>query len=132
MPADDAVAVLDAVLDAGRDHGIRPFGEEALNMLRIEAGLPLVDVEWHDSRTAWTDADRVTPTRARHGLDAARRRDGSRPLRRQRGDPPRAGRAAPPGGRPPGSSSTGRDWDRLHRDAGLLPTKDEHPLPYES
>jgi aminomethyltransferase len=23
-------------------------------------------------------------------------------------------------------------WDRLHRDAGLLPPKDEHPLPYES
>ena len=24
------------------------------------------------------------------------------------------------------------DWDRLHRDAGLLPPKSEHPLPYES
>jgi aminomethyltransferase len=23
-------------------------------------------------------------------------------------------------------------WDRLYRDAGLLPPKDEHPLPYES
>jgi aminomethyltransferase len=23
-------------------------------------------------------------------------------------------------------------WDRLHREAGLLPAKDEHPLPYES
>jgi glycine cleavage system aminomethyltransferase T len=23
-------------------------------------------------------------------------------------------------------------WDRLHRDAGLLPAKDEHPLPYQS
>ena len=23
-------------------------------------------------------------------------------------------------------------WDRLHRDAGLLPQKDEHPLSYES
>src|SRR5205823_1860468 len=29
--------------------------------LRIEAGLPLIDVEWHNSRTAFTDADRVTP-----------------------------------------------------------------------
>jgi aminomethyltransferase len=24
------------------------------------------------------------------------------------------------------------DWDRLHREAGLLTVKDEHPLPYES
>ena len=30
VPADDAVAVLDAVLEAGRPHGLRPFGEEAL------------------------------------------------------------------------------------------------------
>ena len=30
-------------------------------MLRIEAGLPLIDVEWHNSRTAFIDADRVTP-----------------------------------------------------------------------
>ena len=59
--ADDALAVLDAVLDAGRPHGLRPIGEEALMMLRIEAGLALVDVDWHDSRTAWSDADRVTP-----------------------------------------------------------------------
>jgi glycine cleavage system aminomethyltransferase T len=24
------------------------------------------------------------------------------------------------------------DWDRQHRDAGLIPAKSEHPLPYES
>ena len=24
------------------------------------------------------------------------------------------------------------DWDRLHREAGLFPVKDDHPLPYES
>ena len=75
-----------------RPTGMRPFGEEALNMLRIEAGLPLVDVEWHDSRTAWTDHDRVTPKELGHGLDAQGRTRRQPPLRRQRGDPPRAGR----------------------------------------
>ena len=30
-------------------------------MLRIEAGLPLVDVEWRNSRLAFTDHERVTP-----------------------------------------------------------------------
>src|SRR4051794_34335938 len=61
VEAEHAVDVLDSVLDAGGRHGMRPFGEEALNMLRIEAGLALVDVEWTNSRLAFTDAERVTP-----------------------------------------------------------------------
>jgi aminomethyltransferase len=131
VQADDAVAVLDAVLEAGRDHGIRPFGEEALMTLRIEAGLPLVDVEWHDSRLALSDADRVTPKELGLGWmlrgvrDGSRRFVGSEAIRRELVD---------------GTSrwlTTGivvdwADWDRLFRDAGLLPTKSEHPLPYES
>jgi aminomethyltransferase len=131
VPADDAVAVLDAVLEAGRDHGIRPFGEEALMPLRIEAGLPLVDVEWHDSRLALSDADRVTPKELGLGWmlrgvrDGSRRFVGSEAIRRELVD---------------GTSrclTTGivvdwADWDRLFRAAGLLPTKSEQPLPYES
>ena len=130
VPADDASAVLDAVLEAGAPHGIRPFGEEALNMLRIEAGLPLVDMEFHDSRTAWTDSDRVTPKELGQGWmlkgvrDGSRRFLGSEAIRRELED---------------GTSrwaTTGivvdwADWDRLHRDAGELPTKDEQPLGWE-
>ena len=127
----DAVGVLDAVLEAGRDHGLRPFGEEALMMLRIEAGLPLVDVEWTNSRLAFSDEQRVTPTELGmgwmlRGVDAD--------------DRPFVGRAAI---RRELAAGTSRwrtvglvvdwaAWDRLHRDAGLLPAKDEHPLPYES
>jgi aminomethyltransferase len=131
VPADAAVEVLDAVLEAGDGHGLRPFGEEALTMLRIEAGLPLIEVEWRNSRLAFTDEQRVTPAelgmgwmlrgvheddRAYLGRDAIRRelRDGASRW-----------------------SSVGlvvdwQHWDRLHRDAGLLPPKDERPLPYES
>ena len=130
VPADDAVAVLDAVLEAGRPHGMRPFGEEALMMLRIEAGLPLTGVEWQDSRTAWTDHDRVTPKELGQGWmlkgvrDGSRRFIGSEAIRRELVD---------------GTSrwaTTGivvdwADWDRLHRDAGELPTKDEQPLGWE-
>ena len=71
VPADDAVDVLDAVLEAGPRHGIRPFGEEALMMLRIEAGLPL------DRRRVAQQPARLHRPRpgdaqgARHGLDAA-------------------------------------------------------------
>jgi aminomethyltransferase len=131
VAADDAVPVLDAVLDAGRDHSIRPFGEEALMTLRIEAGLPLIDVEWHDARLALSDADCVTPKELGLGWmlrgvrDRSRRFVGSEAIRRELVD---------------GTSrwaTTGivvdpADWDRLFREAGLLPPKSEHPLPYES
>ncbi len=36
---DDAPAVWDAVMEAGKPHGIAPFGFEALDLVRIEAGL---------------------------------------------------------------------------------------------
>ena len=41
--------------------GVIPFGMTALYMARIEAGLLLLDVDFHSSRFAWTDADRSTP-----------------------------------------------------------------------
>ncbi len=37
-PADYGTDVWEALMDAGRDHGIRPYGTEALSILRIEKG----------------------------------------------------------------------------------------------
>jgi len=45
----DAVAVWDAVFEAGAPHGIVPLGLEALDMLRIEAGLIFAGYEFDDS-----------------------------------------------------------------------------------
>ncbi len=129
--SDDAVAVLDAVLEAGDGHGMRPFGEEALMTLRIEAGLALVDVEWTNSRLAFSDAQRVTPKELGLGWMLRGVRDGDRTflgsesIRRELLE---------------GTSrwaTTGivvdwAEWDSLHRDAGLLPPKSEHTLPYAS
>jgi aminomethyltransferase len=42
----DALAVFDAVWDAGQKHGIRPMGLEALDMVRIEAGLIFANYEF--------------------------------------------------------------------------------------
>jgi aminomethyltransferase len=131
VPEDKAVDVLDAVLDAGQPHSIRPFGEEALTTLRIEAGLALIDIEWHDARLAFSAADKVTPKELGFGWmlrgvrDGSRRFVGSEAIRRELND---------------GTSrwaTTGivvdwADWDRLYRDAGHFPPKSEHPLPYES
>lgn len=131
VPADQAVEVLDAVLEAGQGHGVRPFGEEALMVLRIEAGLPLIDVEWRDSRLAFSDAERVTPKELGMGWmlrgvrDGARSFVGSSAIRRELLE----GTSR--------SATTGivvdwADWDRLHRDAGLLSPRYEHPPPYDS
>lgn len=44
----DAVAVFDAVWKAGEPHGMKPLGLEALDMLRIEAGLIFANHEFTD------------------------------------------------------------------------------------
>jgi aminomethyltransferase len=129
--AGDALPVLDAVIDAGAGRGLRPFGEDALLMTRIEAGLVLIDVEFSSSRLAYNDNERITPRELGfgwmlRGIDAA--------------DRPFIGRAAL---RKELAEKTSRwltvglsvDWqqfDRLHTEAGLLTPKDETPLSYES
>lgn len=131
VEAEHALDVLDAVLDAGAGHSIRPFGEEALMMLRIEAGLPLIDVEWRNSRLAFTDHERVTPSELGMGwmlrtvLTDGRPFVGRDAIRRELTDGTSRWRTT-------GLVVDWEHWARLHREAGLLPPKDEHPLPYES
>ncbi|MDH5519612.1 MAG: aminomethyltransferase family protein [Acidimicrobiia bacterium] len=64
VPTDDPAAatrVWDLLFEAGRDHGIVPFGQTALLMARIEAGLLLIDVDFEPSRLAENDEHRSTP-----------------------------------------------------------------------
>ncbi len=131
VPADDALPVLDEVIAAGEGHGLIPFGEQALLMTRVEAGLVLINVEFSSSRFAFTDHDRVTPKELGFGWMLKGLDDDSRPfigrnaIRRElAGDNSRW-------------ASVGLvvDWqayDRLYRDAGLIPPKDETPLDWES
>jgi aminomethyltransferase len=44
----DAAAVFDAIWEAGRPHGLSPLGLQALDMLRIEAGLVFANCEFSD------------------------------------------------------------------------------------
>jgi aminomethyltransferase len=130
VPADHALDVLDAVLDAGNGRGLRPFGEEALMMLRIEAGLPLIDVEFHNSRLVFTDADRFTPKELGmgwmlRGIEDDRAFVGRDAIRRELAEGTSRWASV-------GIVVDWQDWDRLYREAGLLPPKNEHPLPYES
>jgi glycine cleavage system T protein (aminomethyltransferase) len=130
VDADQATAVLDEVLAAGEGHGLRPFGEEALMALRIEAGLPLVDVDFHNSRLAFTDHDRVTPKELGmgwmlKGIEDGRAFIGSRAIRRELAESTSRWATV-------GIIADWQDWDRVYRDAGLLPPKDPRPFPYES
>ena len=131
VPADDALPVLDEVIAAGDGHGCIPFGEQALLMTRVEAGLVLINVEFSSSRFAFTDHDRVTPKELGFGWMLKGIDDDSRPfvgreaIRRELADD--TSRWA--------SVGLVVDWqayDRLYRDAGLIPPKDETPLDWES
>ncbi|MFZ0325286.1 MAG: aminomethyltransferase family protein, partial [Actinomycetes bacterium] len=80
IPADSALMVLDAVLEAGEPHRMRPFGDQALNILRIEAGLPLIGVEFTSSRYSFNEHDRFTPDELGFGWLLKGIDDGSRPF----------------------------------------------------
>lgn len=61
MAKDDAIGVWDAIVRAGRPHGLRPVGLLALDVARIEAGLLLIDVDFFSSRRALTTSQYYTP-----------------------------------------------------------------------
>ncbi len=91
-------------------------------MLRIEAGLALIDVEWHNSRLAFTDAERVTPKELGWGWMLRGVRDGDRAfvgsdaIRRELVDGTSRWATI-------GIVVDWADWDALYREAGLLPPK---------
>jgi len=61
LPAADALAVWDALIEAGTPYGITPCGLLALDVARIEAGLMLMDVDYVSARKALTEAQTSTP-----------------------------------------------------------------------
>jgi aminomethyltransferase len=62
IPNASALAVLDALLEAGRGDNLTLLGTTALKMARVEAGLLLMEVDFHSARHAWVAAQRETPT----------------------------------------------------------------------
>jgi aminomethyltransferase len=141
-PTDGALKVWDAVFEVGEPRALIPFGMTALYMARIEAGLILLDVDFHSSRYAWTDADRSTPVELGFGWM----------FRDLAPDAPSANGHAPNGSSPNGRPFIGRDairrelrdrtsrwvltglvvdwkdYDRIYDEAGLIPPKDHTPV----
>jgi aminomethyltransferase len=127
VPATDALKVWDAVWATSRGQGVVPIGMTALYMARIEAGLVLLDVDFHSSRYAWTDADKTTPfelglgwmlrnlsadDRAFIGRDAIERELATKSSRWKLS----------------GLVVDWRDFDRIYNAAGLIPPKDHTPV----
>jgi aminomethyltransferase len=61
VPAQGAIAVWDALTARGADYGIMPAGIWALDVARIEAGLVMLDVDYHSAHRAMIEAQKSTP-----------------------------------------------------------------------
>ena len=61
MPWDRATYVWDRIAAVGKAYDAKPAGMLALDVARIEAGLLLIDVDFHGSRKVSVDLQRYTP-----------------------------------------------------------------------
>jgi aminomethyltransferase len=61
MPWDRAVEVWDAIVREGEPFGVKPVGMLALDVARVEAGLLLIDVDYHGSHKALTESQQYSP-----------------------------------------------------------------------
>ena len=61
VAADQAVALWDALWKAGREHAIRPVGMLALDVVRLEAGLVLLEVDYTSARHAMNPEQNYSP-----------------------------------------------------------------------
>jgi len=153
VPTADALKVWDAVWEVSRGQGVIPFGMTALYMARIEAGLVLLDVDFHSSRFAWTDADRSTPIElglgwmfrdlAAGAAKGAGANGANRANRANRADGASGANGRAFIGRDAIRHELGektsrwrltglvvdwRDYDRIYDEAGLIPPKDHTPI----
>jgi aminomethyltransferase len=127
VEAGDALTVWDALWDAVDGHGVLPYGMSALYMLRIEAGLLLLGVDFNSSRFAFNDAHRSTPLELGwrwmfKGLaDDDRPFIGRRALEREIAEKAHRWSMV-------GLVVDWQDYDRVYSAAGLIPPKDHRPL----
>jgi aminomethyltransferase len=123
----DALHVWDTLWESVEGHGVLPFGLSALYMLRIEAGLLLLDADFDSSRFAWNDAHRSTAIELGWGWmfrglkDDDRAFIGRRALEREIAD--KTSRWAMRG-----LVVDWQDYDRVYNEAGLIPPKDHTPV----
>jgi aminomethyltransferase len=125
--SEDALRVWDTLWASIDGHGVLPFGLAALEMLRIEAGLLLLDVDFGSSRFGWTDEDRSTLIElgwswmVRGLADDDRAFIGRRAIERELADKTSRWRLT-------GLVLDWAEYDRIYNAAGLIPPKDHTPI----
>ena len=127
VPSKDALKVWDALWASMQGFGVLPFGLDALDMLRIEAGLLLLDVDFASSRFGWTDEDRSSLIElgwrwmVRDLATDDRPFIGRRAIEREIAEGTSRWRLT-------GLIVDWADYDRIYGEAGLIPPKDHTPI----
>jgi aminomethyltransferase len=127
MPASEALAVWDTIMEAGQDHGVIPFGQIALLMARIEAGLLLINADFESSRFAFNDEHRSTPHELGLGWmlkgvgSSDRKFIGRNAIVREVNEGTSRWKMV-------GLIVDHADYDRKYQDAGLVVPKDHRPV----
>ncbi len=76
MAPDNALPVWDAVIEAGKPHGLEPAGLDAMDVTRIEAGFVLQGVDYVSAKNCVTESLKSTPGDAGLGWTAKLSREG--------------------------------------------------------
>ena len=129
VAAEDALSVWDAVVEEGAGHGLLPFGQVALLMARIEAGLLLLNTDFESSRFGWNDEHRSTPIELGFGwmlpdLDRDRPFIGHRAIKREVDEGTSRWKMV-------GLIVDWKAYDEMYQKAGLVPPKNHLPITEE-
>ena len=118
----------DTLWDSVEGYGVLPFGLAALYMLRIEAGLLLLEADFDSSRYAWNDAHRSTPIELGWTWMFKDLKADDRRVHRAQGPRARDRRTRRRAGPCAAWSSTGRTTIGSTTRPGLIPPKDHAPV----
>ena len=126
VAAEHAERLWDRLFDVARPHGVIPAGQDAILIARIEAGLLLIDVDFHSARFAWNDDRRSTPLELNmgwmlRGLESGDRAFvGRRAITREIEEGTSRWKTV-------GLRVDWADWARVHDERGLITPKDHTP-----
>jgi aminomethyltransferase len=122
----NALELWDRLFEVASPYGVIPAGQTALLITRIEAGLILIDVDFHSARYAWNDDQRATPHELNMGwmlrdLDGDDRAFiGRRAIEREVSEGTSRWRTV-------GIEVDWQHWAQTHNDRGLVTPKDHTP-----
>lgn len=126
VEADDALDVWDRLFEVATPYGVIPVGQTALLITRIEAGLILIDVDFHSARYAWNDDQRSTALELNMGWmlrdleDDDRAFIGRKAIEREIAEKSSRWKTV-------GIVVDWEHWAKTHNDRGLLTPKDHRP-----